>query len=159
MTSWSLLGTSIPHAALQYSISIISISLKWLIYLQRIIRHLKLGTVGGRGCGRQESSIPLTRIATKQHEAARRVPTDMILSARVEVVRSGPGSIAECGAGVRCWRDMSSTGSEAGLGVAVPSFRQRGQSAECAVSEDNLYRCYTSTSTTASRDDYSLCRE
>ena len=97
---------------------------------------------------------------SKQHQAARSVPTDMILSARVEVVRSGPGSIAECGAGVTCWRAMSSTSSEAVLGVAVSSFRQRGQSAEGAVTEDNLfYRCYTSTSTTASRDDYSLYRE
>ena len=83
----------------------------------------------------------------------------MMFSKRVEMVRSGPGSIAECGAGVRCWRDMSSTGSEAGLGVAVSCLRQRGQSAEGAVTEDNLYRCFTSTSTTASRDDYSLCRE
>ena len=84
----------------------------------------------------------------------------MILSARVEVVRSGPGSIAECGAGVTCWRAMSSTGSEAGLGVLLSRLRQRGQSAKVAVTEDYLHRCCTCTSIKlTSRDDYSLCRE
>ena len=71
-------------------------------------------------------------MASKQHSATRGVPTDMIHSARVEVVRGGPGSIAECGAGATSRRD-SSTGGEAGLGVAVSCLRQRGQSAEGAV--------------------------
>ena len=63
----------------------------------------------------------------------------MIQSARVEIVRSGPGSTAECGAGVNnCRRAMTSTGSEAGLGVAMSPLRHRGQSAEGVVTEDDL---------------------
>ena len=93
-------------------------------------------------------------MASEQHSATRGVPTDMIHSARVEVVRGGPGSIAECGAGATSRID-SSTGSEAGLGVLLSRLRQRGQGAEGVVTEDYLHRC-TSTSTRTSRDDYSL---
>ena len=76
-------------------------------------------------------------------------------------MRSGPDTIAECGAGVHSRRKaISSTGSEAGLGVLLSCLRQRGQSAKVAVTEDYLHRCCTCTSIKlTSRDDYSLCRE
>ena len=57
----------------------------------------------------------------------------MIYSGQVKVVRSGPGSIAECGAGLTSMRVFSSTGSEARLGMAVSVIRQRGQIADSAV--------------------------
>ena len=82
----------------------------------------------------------------------------MISSGRVEVVRSGPDTIAECGAGVHSRRKaISSTGREAGLGVLFSRLRKRGQSAEAAVTENDLHRC--TSSILPSRDDYCLCRE
>ena len=81
----------------------------------------------------------------------------MIFSGRVEMVGSGPDTIAVCGAGDICRKVLSSTGGEARLGVAVSSFRKRGQSAEGVVTEDNLHRC--TSSILPSRDDYCLCRE
>ena len=73
-------------------------------------------------------------------------------------MRSGPGSIAECGAGAHSRRKaISSTGSEAGLGVLLSRLRKRGQSAKGVVTENDLHRC--TSSILPSRDDYCLCRE
>ena len=92
-------------------------------YLLRVIEQFKLVADGGC-CGGQKTCCLHTGGSSKQHEAARRVPTDMMFSKRVEMVRSGPDTTAECGAGVLCLRVLSSTGSEAGLGVAISGPRQ-----------------------------------
>ena len=114
-------------------IHILFVSTQYKRHLHCIIREFKLGTNRG-GCGRQKTCCPLiTKAASKQHEAVRRVPTNMIFSGQVKVVRIGPGSIAECGAGVTSMRVFSSTGSEARLGVAASVIRQRGKSADSLV--------------------------
>ena len=89
--------------------------------------------MNGGGCAGQKFCQPLTILPSKQHEATRRVPTDMPNPLLHEVVGSGPGSIAECGAGVTSMRVFSSTGSEARLGVAASVIRQRGKSADSLV--------------------------
>ena len=95
----------------------------------------------GGGCAGQKFCQPLTILPSQQHEAARRVPTDMPKPLLHEVVSGGPGSIAECGAGVTSRRDSSSTGSQARLGVAASFIRQRGQIADGTITEDDLHRC------------------
>ena len=103
-------------------IDIVFVSTQYKRHLHCIVRHFKLGT-DRECCSGQKTSCPHTIAASQQHEAVRRVPTDMIFSGRVEVVRSGPGSIAECGAGVTSMSVFSSTGSEARLGMAVSVIR------------------------------------
>ena len=76
----------------------------------------------GGGCAGQKFCQPLTILPSQQHEAVRRVPTNMTLSGRLEVARSGPGSIAECDTGVIS-RAKSSTGDEARLGVVASCLR------------------------------------
>ena len=107
-------------------------------HLLYVIRQIKLGT---GGCAGQQFCCLLTSQPSQQHDAGRRVPTDMPEPLLHEVVRSGPGSIAECGAGVTSRRVRSSTGSQARLGVAVSFIRQRGQIADGTITEDDLHRC------------------
>ena len=120
-------------------------------HLLYVIRQIKLGTGGSVG---QKFCCLLTSQPSQQHDATRRVPTDLPEPLLHEVVRSGPGSIAKCGASLTSRRVISSTGSQARLGMPYSSVRQRWQSAVGAITENDLHRC---PSIIASSYKYSFC--